>query len=644
MPRGGPNELDTSAARAEDESVRQHFQQLVAGVKDYAIFMLDAGGHVITWNEGAQTIKGYRAEEIIGQHYSRFYPPETLARHWPDQELKIAAGQGRIEDEGWRVRKDGSRFWANVVITALRSPSGALTGFLKVTRDLTERRRHEDSLRESEERFRLLVQGIKDYAIFMLDPQGHVASWNAGAERIKGYAPAEIIGRHFSCFYPAEVAAGGKPAAELAAAIEHGSIEDEGWRIRKDGSRFWADVIITAVYDDSGCLRGFAKITRDVTERKQVEALEESHQRIHEFLAMLSHELRNPLAPLKTSADILSMRDLHDPIVQRASGVIARQVQHLTRLTNDLLDVGRITSGRITLSTEPLEIRTAITRAVEATRPLIDLRSHSLKISLPDQPLLVAGDLTRLTQVLVNLLNNAAKYTAKGGRIEVSAAAENRNVLIRVRDTGRGITPDLLPRIFDLFTQGPRALDRSDGGLGVGLALVHRLVALHNGTVTAYSEGIGRGSEFVVCLPLYSAEAAITAVPEVNPSEQAPARRRVMVVDDNRDAAESMSMLLELWDNEVACAYDGPSALEIAAKLHPQAVFLDIGLPGMDGYEIAGRLREMPQASSAVLIAVTGYGQADDRRRARRAGFDHHLIKPVAPDTLHALLDSLDLD
>jgi PAS domain S-box-containing protein len=640
----GADRDDQDEAYERDEaSARRYFQQLVSGVRDYAVFTLDVAGHITSWNSGAENIKGYRAEEIIGKHFSRFYPPEAIARALPEQELKIAAGQGRIEDEGWRVRKDGTRFWANVVITAIRNPAGRLTGFLKITRDLTERRRHEESLRDSEERFRLLVESVKEYALFMLDPDGVVVSWNRGAERIHGYTAAEIIGRDFSCFYSVEASTQGLPRRELNRASEHGTLEMSGWRVRKDGSRFWATISISAVYNREGNLRGFAHVTRDLTERKQFQELEESQQRTQEFLAMLAHELRNPLAPLRTSVDILRIREVQDPVVQRAREVIGRQVQHLTRLVDDLLEVSRITSGRICLAREPLDLEAVLSRAVEAARPLLDKRRHALNIDLPSQPLLVKGDFTRLTQVFVNLLNNAAKYTSDGGLIEVRARIVDRRVEVHIVDNGIGIPPDLLPRVFDLFTQGQRALDRAEGGLGVGLALVHRLVSLHGGTVTAYSEGAGRGSEFVVTLPL-AEEAFMTVVPESGHSASTPARRRLLVVDDNKDAAESMSMLLELWGHEVICAYDGRTALETAATYRPDAVFLDIGLPEMDGYEVAERLRELPGSSKAVLVAITGYGQDADRRRSREAGIDHHLVKPVAPETLHNLLDSLELN
>jgi PAS domain S-box-containing protein len=637
----GPDQPQETATDSEWSYMHRHFGQIVAGVRDYAVFTLDVAGHVTSWNTGAENIKGYRAEEIIGKHFSRFYPPDAIARNWPGEELKIAAGQGRFEEEGWRVRKDGTRFWADVVITALRSPAGNLTGFLKITRDLTERRRHEETLRESEERFRLLVNSVKEYAIFMLDADGCVASWNLGAERIIGYTAAEIIGRSVECLYPAEAAQRGEPQRDLATVIAHGGMEVNGLRVRKDGTRFWANVVVCSVHDLDGKLRGFAQVTRDLTERKQFKALEQSHQRTHEFLAMLSHELRNPLAPLKTSVDIMRMREISDPVLVRARDVIGRQVQHLTHIIDELLDISRITSGRIRLTSDALDLESIVQRAVEAARPLLDSKGHSLEIETPGHHVGVRGDLTRLTQVFVNLLNNAAKYTPDRGRIEVAIRATEKSAAVHIRDNGIGIAPQLLPRMFDLFTQGDRPLDRAEGGLGVGLALVHQIVSLHGGVVKAFSEGTGRGSELVVTLPQNFEEISMPVASDSQPTESQRRRRRLMVIDDNKDAAESMSMLFELWGHEVVCVYDGRAALETAAKYRPDAVFLDIGLPGMDGYEIAERLRELPESQRTVLVAITGYGQEEDRRRSREAGIDHHLVKPVSPETLHKLLDSL---
>jgi len=623
----------------KDQPGNERFQLLVEGVKDYAIFMLDPEGHVISWNRGAELIKGYRSEEILGRHFSVFYQAGALERGWPEHELKVARAEGRFEDEGWRVRKDGSVFWANVVITPLYDATGTLCGFAKVTRDLTERRRQEEILRESEERFRLLMEGVKDYAIFMLDPEGKVASWNSSAELIKGYRAEEVLGRHFSLFYPADAIARGWPEHELRMAQAEGRFEDEGWRVRKDGSVFWANVVISPLYGGDKQLRGFAKITRDLTERKRIEMLEETDLRRNEFLAMLSHELRNPLAPIRNALSVMRMSGVNESALSWARTVLDRQVEHLSRLVDDLLDVSRIAIGKITLQREPLEIAQVVNSAVESSQPLIDSREHILEVLLPDEPLRIEGDLTRLSQVLLNLLNNAAKFTPKGGHLRLTAEREGEMAAIRVHDTGIGISPDLLPNVFDLFTQGDRSLDRTEGGLGIGLTMVQRLVKLHGGSVEVRSEGSGLGSEFVVRLPLLAVPASAPR-PQRAGGRTATSSRRVLVVDDNRDATETLELLLQLWGHEVQSALNGTEALSRAMEFRPEVILLDIGLPGMSGYEVARQLRNLPDFRDVFIVAVTGYGQDSDRIHSQEAGFGHHLVKPVQPEVLQELIAS----
>jgi PAS domain S-box-containing protein len=495
-----------------------------------------------------------------------------------------------------------------------------------------------EPLRQSEEKFRLLVEGVREYGIFMLDPDGYITSWNSGAERIKGYTAEEIIGQHFSRFYPPDAIARGWPQHELRVARKEGRFEDEGWRLRKDGTPFWANVVITSLHDSEGRLVGFAKVTRDLTDKKRVEALEQAERQMNEFLAMLGHELRNPLAPIRNAVAMMQTSELSEPNLRWARDVIDRQVTHLARLVDDLLDVSRITSGRISLRKEPLALTPIVASAVEASRPLIEARKHTLETLLPDEPLMTEGDLTRLSQIVLNLLNNAAKYTPEGGHLRLSVGEEGGKVVIRVRDTGIGIPADLLPKIFDLFTQGDGSLDRSEGGLGIGLTLVHKLVQMHGGSVEAHSEGPGSGSEFVVRLPLLDAPSPDDATLQDAESSPPTGSRRVLVVDDNHDSAESMAILVEIWGHEVRTAHDGPAALALAAEYRPDVVLLDIGLPGMSGYEVAKRLQELPGLERAILVAVTGYGQQSDRERTREAGFDHHLVKPVKPTHLQELL------
>jgi len=475
-------------------------------VVDYGIFLLDTGGHIVSWNSGAQKLKGWTRDEILGRHFSTFYPRDAIDRGWPDEELRRAAAEGRFEDEGWRVRKDGSRFWANVVITALRDPAtGELTGFAKVTRDLTERRRHEEELSASEERLRLLVDSISDHAVFMLDAQGRVQSWNRGAELINGYTGEEILGQHFSVFFSLQDRQAGKPERELELARAQGRFQDEGWRVRKDGSRFWGKVVVTAVYGQAGELIGFAKVTQDLSTQQRLEDLERSTQRTNEFLAMLAHELRNPLAPIRNAVTILQkIDDQVPPQVRRLRDIVDRQVAQLTRLVDDLLDVSRLATGKIKLRRELVDTGDVIARSIETARPLIDARRHVLKVQVSPTPLLVDGDPTRLAQVLQNLLVNAAKYTPEGGEIRVASRREGGYVEMVVQDNGRGIAPGELERIFELFAQGEgdHHSGAGDSGLGVGLALARALVQLHGGGMSAQSEGPDLGATFRVRLPL----------------------------------------------------------------------------------------------------------------------------------------------
>ena len=614
------------------------FAQLVDGVHDYAIFLLDARGCVVSWNQGAERIKGYRPEEIVGRHFSTFYPEEARRRGWPEQELEAAAQKGRFEDEGWRLRKDGRPFWANVIITALRDANGELRGYSKITRDLTARRQHEELLRQSEERFRLLVEGVKDYAIFMLDPTGRVVSWNGGAERVSGYKAEEVIGRHFSVLYPEEAVRNKWPEQELAMAREHGRFEDEGVRLRKNGRTFWANATVTPVYDPNGVLVGYAAVTRDLTDRKRVEALERAERQTNEFLAMLAHELRNPLAPINNALQLLAKKPPSDATEQWVREVLQRQTAQMTRLVDDLLDVSRITRAAISLERKPLDLREVLRAAVDASKQWFEERRHELSVQLPDEELRVFGDQARLGQVVQNLLHNAAKYTPEGGRVELRGRKDGGMVEVLVKDNGIGMEPELLRSAFDLFRQGAQALDRAQGGLGVGLTLVQRLVGMHGGTVEARSAGAGQGSELVVRLPFVPAHGEPAAPASAAP-QRAPQRRlRVLIVDDNQDAANALRLLLENDGHEVRMAVDGAAGLALAREYRPDYLLLDIGLPRLSGYDIAASVRADPSMQHTTIIAVTGYGQLHDRNRTAAVGFDHHLTKPVEYEALQELL------
>jgi len=631
---------DLSERREHEERLRQseeRFRQLVELVEGYAIYMLDPNGFVSSWNIGAERITGYSAEMVLGRHFSLFYPPDAVESGFPQHQLEVAARTGRFEDNGWRVRKDGTMLWANSVVTAIHDRKGALRGFSKIIRDLTGQREQEQRLKQSEENFRLLVEGVKDHAIFLLDARGEVLSWNAGAERVEGWRAEEVLGHNFSILYPPEDVAAGRPQRELETAIVLGFSEDTGWRIKADGSRYWADSSLTALRNKDGSIRGFAQVTRDLSERRRVHELESEGRRINEFIAMLAHELRNPLAPIRNAVEIMERSELAPDLVW-CKDLIGRQVGYLTRLVDDLLDVSRITIGKIQMEKEPLDLAGLVSAAGESMRPVVTTYEHALEIELPEEPVRVVGDPTRLTQVLVNLISNAAKYTPNGGKVQVVLERGDDEARIRVRDNGIGMSEHLLEHAFDLFVQGKRALDRADGGLGVGLTLVMRIVAMHGGTVTAASAGTGKGSEFVVTLPLAHLE---NAPQTAGAAPHAVTPRKILVVDDNVDAAHSLSALLTMSGHATSLAHDGTEALRLAAEELPDLVLLDVGLPGIDGYEVARRVRRLPRLSHTRLIAMTGYGQESDKLAAAEAGFDRHLVKPVDFDVLVEMIEGL---
>jgi len=633
---------DLTERRRHEEALRYNelrFRALIEGVRDYAIYMLSPDGHIATWNAGAEQIHGYAANEIIGTHFSHMMVHDGTEQARARRELNVAAHEGRFQEEGWRLRKDGSRFWANVVITAIRDPNGALLGFSKITRDLTERMRHEAALRQSEERFRLLVESVVDYAIITLDGSGLIKSWNSGAERINGYSAGDIVGRHFSRLYPPEDVRASKPWQHLAKARDRGRVYEESWRIRRDGTQYWSSNVIATLPESETTGRSYYMVTQDLSQRRHAETLADTAQRMHEFIAMLAHELRNPLAPIRNAVALMARRKVEDPLVESMRQTIDRQSQHLTRIVDELLDVNRVARGQFTIDKQSLDLRDVLARAVETSRPLIESHSHKLHVVVADQPIDCFGDPMRLTQVVVNILNNAAKYTPDGGDIWLATRVLGARVELRIRDNGRGIARDFIDRVFDLFLQVDPNSGSALGGLGVGLALVRRIVELHGGSVHAVSDGLEKGSEFIVRLPLAPAIASSASDLRNEQGGEATASLRILVVDDNHDAADSLCLLLRSLGHEARAEYDGPSGIAAIRDFPADVVMLDIGMPVMSGYEVARALR----ASSAppVIVAVTGWGHEPAKRQAREAGFDHHLVKPVSEGALIELLKGI---
>jgi PAS domain S-box-containing protein len=610
---------DITERRAAQEALREsedRFRLLVDGLVDYAIYMLDPSGVITNWNAGAERMKGYTADEILGQHFSRFYTKEDRAAGLPIRVLEAAAREGRYEAEGWRVRKDGSRFWASVVIDAIRDEGGELLGFAKITRDITERRAAQEALRESEHRFRVLVEGVTDYALFMLDPNGIVSNWNSGAARIKGYTAEEIVGHHFSRFYTDHERAAGMPARALQIAAQEGRYESEGWRVRKDGTLFWANAIIDAIKDRAGNLIGFAKITRDITERRQAQlALQEAQaQRDHaqkmEVLAQLTggvaHDFNNLLMIVVGNLHRLKRLVAQDARGTRAAEAIETAVKRGESLTRQLLSFSR----RQTLN----PVVTEIGERIDAIRIMLassigesaKLVTHILPGTWP-----IRVDINEFELALVNLALNARDAMPQGGVITITsdnaqlaakdtpARLEGEFVALTIADTGVGIAPDILPKVFDPFF----TTKQGSKGSGLGLSQVYGFAHQSGGTVTVASE-LGRGTRVTLYLPRALAEPERQGAPAPEPA--AAASGTVLLVEDNPDVAEASVSVLEELGYRVEVADSADAAFKAVEGREFDLVVSDIVMAGAtDGIGFA---REMRQRSPLLpVLLVTGY-------------------------------------
>jgi PAS domain S-box-containing protein len=589
--------------------------------------MLDTAGRVASWNVGVEHLHGYQASQILGQHFSRFYTAEDLSSGKPARELEAAIATGRCAGEGWRIRRDGTQFWAHAVITTLCDKSGKLRGFALTTRDISDHGRADETLRS-------VLDHVID-GIITIDEKGTVQSFNPAAEKIFGYRAAEVVGHNVNMLMPEPYH--GEHDGYIANYDRTGQpkiigIGREVIGRRSDGSTFPMDLAVSKFQLQEG--RFYTGIIRDITERKRLEQelrrrlteLAETDRRKDEFLAMLAHELRNPLAAISNAVQLTGR--FGDPEQSEWSvKVINRQIKHLARLIDDLLDVSRITRGKIQLRKETVDAAAIFRDVIESVRPVMDERQHVLTVSITAGALWLNADPTRLEQILANLLHNAAKYTDNGGHIWFSAEQDGRDVVIKVKDTGIGIPPEKLAQMFELFAQGDRSLARPEGGLGIGLTLARSLTEMHGGSLSAKSDGPGKGTEFTVRLPASSSPGA---APETEGQRRPHGNgSRVMVVDDNVELAVGLARLLKLLGHDVQMAHDGPTALDAARSFRPEVVLLDIGLPGLDGYQVAEQLRREGCGRNARIIAITGYGHEEDRRRSREAGFDHHLVKPI---------------
>ncbi len=650
--RGSPIPEDPDTTVVRRRSVRTppmddgRYRLLVDAITDYAIYMLDADGHVSSWNPGAERFKGYTADEIMGEHFSRFYTDEERAAGIPELALATAASEGRFEREGWRVRKDGGRFWAHVIIDAIRDRSGNLVGFAKVTRDLTERKAAEESLRRSEEQFRLLVQGVTDYAIYMLDRSGKVSSWNAGAERIKGYRAHEIIGEHFSRFYSEEDRRSGLPKRGLETAAREGRFEMEGWRIRKDGTPFWAHVIIDAIKDDRGEVIGFAKITRDVTERLEANrALDQAREALFQAQKMeavgqltggVAHDFNNLLMAILGSLELLRKRLPQDPTVVHLVENAIQGAERGATLTQRMLAFAR----RQALKLDAVEIPALVNGMLGLLERSIgpSIRLHT---SFPPTLPWVRTDANQLESALLNLTLNARDAMPSGGVITIDARVEEasgelgldlnpgRYVRLRVVDSGEGMDEETVARATEPFftTKGVGK------GTGLGLSMVHGLAQQSGGGLKVRSTK-GEGSSIEIWLPIAHQKAERAAGKEApDPTLEVPPLD-ILVVDDDELVLTNTVAMLEDLGHRVLEASSGQDALAVVSE-HPEIdlVLTDYAMPRMNGLQLIRRVLQRRPDTSVVL--ATGYaeipeGQAHDLHRIGKPFTQADLGKAIA--------------
>ncbi|WP_166820495.1 PAS domain S-box protein [Thalassoroseus pseudoceratinae] len=540
--------------------------------------------------------------------------------------------------------------YLDFVYQALRGPDDTVTGILVQGIDLTDRKLAEAALRENEQRFRTLVEQVQDYAIFMTDVDGRATTWNEGVRQVLGFEESEFLGQDIvsTIFTPEDVKAG-VPQRELDEAATNGSTGNDRWMQRMDGTRFFANGITSALHDESDRLIGFMKVMRDQTKQRHLEDnlrqvaadLSEANRRKTEFLATLGHELRNPLAPIRTGLEVMKL-SMGDPVaMEETRSMMERQTRQMVRLIDDLLDVSRITQGKMTLQTCRVALNDVMQSAVEAARPFIDEANHELTVTMPSQTIHLSADPNRLAQVFSNLLNNATKYTPEGGCLELTAHHQDHQVCVTVKDNGIGIPMELQAGIFEMFSQIDQPLEKGYRGLGIGLTLVKRLVEMHNGRIEIRSAGADQGSEFTVRLPILTDSPAEKPESPVDRSVAEKSKLRVLIVDDNQAAADMLTVVVKMLGNEVQTAYDGSQAVRSAQTFRPHVVLMDIGMPVMNGYEAAQHIRTHEWGSDMILVALTGWGQDEDRQRTENAGFDHHFVKPAEPDSLQKLFAEL---
>jgi PAS domain S-box-containing protein len=632
---------------------REVFRVTLRSIGD-AVITTDTQGCITYINEVGESLTGWSYRDALGQPLESVFqivnevtrlPVENPATRTLRQGVVVGLANHTI-----LIQKDGKECPIDDSAAPIRNELGHVSGCVLIFRDVTAQRLIERDKANQLLTARLLASIVEtsNDAIISKSLDGIIQSWNAAAERLFGFMAEEAIGRHISLVLPPDRL---PEEEQIIASLKSGKrIEHyETERVRKNGQLVEVSLTISPIKDDFGNVVGASKIVRDITERKRTENdlqrlaadLSEADRRKNEFLATLAHELRNPLAPMSNMLEVAKRAGTDSEVIKRAHETIERQLGQMVRLVDDLLDLNRITHDRLELRRSEVELSTVIQQAVEASRPLIDAVSHKLIVDLPDEPIYLNADRARLAQVFGNLLNNSSKYTRPHGTITLSAKRMGDEVVVTVKDTGAGIPKDKLSRIFDMFMQVDGTAERSQGGLGIGLTLVKRLAEMHGGSIEARSAGEGQGSEFIVRLPVISKSSTVSHPGPAIASEPPP-QRRIVIVDDNRDSAESLAMLLEITGNKTYMAHDGEEAVEAIEKQRPEVVLLDIGLPKLDGHEVCRHVRQQTWGKDIVMIALTGWGQEDDRRKSEEAGFNGHLVKPVDYDKLLDLLEGFD--
>lgn len=614
------------------------FRASIVDSSDDAIVTKSLDGLITSWNAGAERLFGYTAAEAVGRPITMLIPPDRQ-----DEEPKIIEQLGRGEPvhhfETQRVRKDGTLVDISLTVSPVKDSDGRVIGASKVARDITASKRVEDALRQSEERFRMLADNMAQLA-WTCDVLGNVTWYNRRWLEYTGMSFEEMKGWDWSKVqHPDHL-------ERVVERVKHSAETGEEWRdtfpLRgRDGRYRWFLSRAVPIRDTAGSIVCWFGTNTDVTEQLEAEeALREADRRKSEFLAMLAHELRNPLAPITNALQVLRMTGGDGEAAETATGIMERQVSQMVRLIDDLLDVSRISRGKVELKKGDVELASVVNQSVEAARPLYESMKHELTVTLPEEPIYLNADPARLAQIVGNLLNNAAKYTERGGRVWLTVERQGGEAVIAVKDSGIGISAEQLPHIFEMFTQVDTSLERTQSGLGIGLTLVKRLVELHAGAIEVRSDGLGQGSEFIVRLPTLKEAPQMQPPPSVR-EPKTPAGRRILIVDDNQAAAQMLATLLRLKGNQTHTVFDGLAAVEAAEANQPELMLLDIGLPKLNGYEACRRIREQPWGKDIVVVALTGWGQEEDRQKSQEAGFDGHLVKPVDFSALEKLLNEL---